>query len=191
MSVLASPEYVSAGSRMVWHGEFHNWLTSFSESPTQAIIDVQAYLKNNYSLIVERSVNNVGFGTGTGTIDLYLRTDIDRGDGETDDGLTDIQNNVNDAFSKQVGVPVLGSTITNYQSAATGPTTPPDMNPGNDSGGSDKKGCTSTDFAFDNLGCWWDDLTKKVEAGTIGFAIGAVVVIGVIVFLSVKSSATV
>jgi hypothetical protein len=38
---------------------------------------------------------------------------------------------------------------------------------------------------------WWDNLVGKVEAGSVGVVIGGAVVIGILIYLSVKSAATV
>jgi hypothetical protein len=136
MSVLSSPVMVPAGSRMVWSGQFSGWSSvdysefiggsDFGLVANVAISAVQTSLSQNYSLIVEKSNS-----TQDGGITLSLRTDIDRGDGIKDDGLTDIQGNVNDAFSL-ADLPVSTSGIGKYSPTGTDSTTgtaPPTTSP--------------------------------------------------------------
>lgn len=182
MSVLASPEYVSAGSRMVWTGQFPNFLMAAAETPNDAINKVGAYLRNNYSLIVEKADNGISWGgAGGGSITLHLRTDIDRGDGESDDGLTDILGNVNNAF-ELVGDAPLSAVINSYTSAATKesvntnaplPTVPEQQQ-------------QQKDIDISNAPNWFDQLTAKLEAGSIGIVIGAVAVVGILIYVTVK-----
>lgn len=126
MSVLGSPVMVPAGSRMTWVGQFGGWSSSdysnfagtdFGVGAPVAIQAVQASLQNNYSLVVEKSSYSQD-----GSITLSLRSDIQRGDGINDDGLTDIQGNVDNAFSL-TNLPVASSGITNYTAAGSDSTT--------------------------------------------------------------------
>lgn len=185
MSVLQSAEYVSAGSRMVWTGQFPNFFMAASQTPNDAIQMVAAYLRNNYQLVVEKADNGITWqGFGSGSITLHLRTDIDRGDGEQDDGLTDILGNVNQAF-ENFNNPVLAAVINSYTSAATHdsvntkaplPTVPEQQR-------------QEKDVTISSTPSWWDDLVTKVEAGSIGLVLGAGAVVAVIIYFSVKSAA--
>lgn len=181
MSILSSPEYVSAGSRMTWTGQFGaNY--SYHLTLADVIQAAASVLSNNYLLAVERNDNGVSWGgLGSGSITLSLRTDQDRGDGETDDGLTDILNNVSDAF-KQVGYPPINAVINNY--------TPAD----NSGRGTINTGTPlktvpqqEADKPKDNSPSWWDQLVSKVEAGSIGFALGGIAVVALIVVVVVHS----
>jgi hypothetical protein len=175
MSVLSSPEYVEAGSRIVWTGQFPSFLVAASETPNDAITRVGTYLRNNYNLIIERSDNGISWGgLGGGSITLYLRTDIDRGDGDSDDGLTDILGNVCQAF-QNIGDPPITAVINSYTKPSgtkqnTGTPLPP-----------------VSDTPRDSSTSWWDQFVGKVEAGSLGFVIGSIAVVALIVVVAVKS----
>jgi len=190
MSVLASPEYVSSGSRMQWTGQFGSFL--LSKGPTDLIASVTALLKNNYALAVERSSNNIDYGgLGSGSITLYLRTDQDRGDGETDDGLTDIGQNVNDSFQSQGFLPSAWG-ITNYVPASTDGSTSNStvINTGAATQTVEQQTAASANTnATSGLGSWWDNLTGKVEAASVGVVIGGAVAVGLLIFFMMKSEA--
>jgi hypothetical protein len=175
---------------MVWSGKFGSGTVSdfidslFAPSINNVLTAVRNSLANSYQLAVE-NYNIQNNWNDTGTVTLNLRTDQDRGDGETDDGLTDIQGNVDNAFAA-AGLPVLASGITSYSAAtsdgktgnpqATGvatPTAPPD--------GNTKPGGPS----------WLDSLLGKVEAGSVGVVIGGAIVIGLLIYLSVRKAAPV
>lgn len=186
MSVLASPEYVNAGSRMVWTGQFGTFL--FSKGPTDLIAAVAALLKNNYSLAVESSQNNIAYGgLGNGSITLSLRTDIDRGDGETDDGLSDIGNNCADTFKSQ-GFSVSAWGITNYT-------------PANSDGSTDNSQIVNTGAATKTVAqqnaenpsssgiTWWDKLTGELAAGSVGLLVGGVLVVGLLLYVGLRPQA--
>jgi len=182
MSVLASPEYVSEGSRVTWTGQFGSTATANTWALTSSgmIQDVSAVLWNNYKLAVEKSENGMSYGgLGGGSITLYLRTDIDRGDGEVDDGLTDIMGNVADAF-KQVGMPCINCSLNNY--------TPADSSGrGTVNTGTPLKTVPQQTSENKPSPSWWDDFVNKVEAGSIGFILGGVAVVGLIIIVVVKS----
>jgi hypothetical protein len=183
MSVLASPEYVSSGSRMTWTGGFGSFL--FSKGPSDLISSVSALLKNNYALIIERYDSGISAGgLGSGSMTLYLRTDQDRGDGETDDGLTDIGQNVRDTCASQ-GFPPSSWAIDNYQPANTdGSTSTQVIKTGTAQKTVEQN--TAADKSTSSVTSWWDNLTGKLEAGSVGVLIGGAVVIGLILFLAVK-----
>lgn len=194
MSVLASPEYVNAGSRVTYTGQFDNIL--LYATITDVIQGVGSYLLNSYNLTVEKADNNISI-TGSGSVTLSLRTNIDRGDGETDDGLTDILNNVNDAFNKWNCTPT-ASGLNQYVPAA--------QDGSNGSSGAVNTGTPLTTVtqqaavaaaAATNPNnpstSWWSSLTggfsntvSQIEAGSVGIVIGAVVVIGALVYLSIR-----
>lgn len=189
MSVLASPEYVSAGSRMTWTGQFGSFMVPNSswvlpQSANDVIAAVASKLQNAFQLAVERSENNVSaLGLGSGSITLYLRTDSDRGNGETDDGLTDILTNVNDAF-KQVGYDVVGSSIGSYTPApAPNGAVQPTITTGTPLQTVTQQNANSPV----STGSWWDGLVSKVETGSVGFILGGVAVIVIILVVVVKS----
>lgn len=187
MSILASPEYVNAGSRVTWTGQFGSFLFSAGADPL--IADVTARLKNNFNLCVESSSNNISAGgLGTGSITLSVRTDIDRGDGETDDGLTDILNNINDTF-RAVGDAPTASALNNYTAA-----------PSNDSSSGPQQAVTistgtqAQTVAQQNAAApksssssWWDSLTGNLAAGSMGFVIGGAAVVVVIIVILIKA----
>ncbi len=190
MSVLSSPEYVSSGSRMTWTGQFSSG-RAFNEhfaAPWDVgsiIAAVTSSLANKYQLVVEKSVDNISsIGFGGGSITLSLRTDIDRGDGENDDGLTDILNNVNDEFRAE-STPFTNAVINNY--------TPP-ADPQQTGGGAPKSGTTintgvplatvdQQDAAKPTASNthWYDSFLGKLEAGSVGVLIGAAVVVGLVI----------
>lgn len=182
MSVLKTPEYVSEGSRIVWTGQFGSTATANTWALTSSgmIQDVSAVLWNLYKLAVEKSDNGLSWGgLGGGSITLYLRTDQDRGDGEVDDGLTDILNNVADAF-KNAGYPPINATINSY--------TPADNSGrGTVNTGTPLKTVPQQTADKPDAPSWWDQLIGKVEAGSIGFILGGVAVVGIIVLVIVKS----
>lgn len=189
MSVLDSPEYVSAGSRMVWTGQFGGGVLPWS--PDEISAAIKSSLANKYSLAVEKEVNNIPWlALSTGSITLYLRTDIDRGDGETDDGLTDILHNVDDEF-KAEHAPLVTSVLNSY--------TPP-ANPQQSGGGAgatvntgavlktvDQQVATGAGPINNPISSWWDGLVSKVEAGSVGFAVGAIAVVSLIIVIVVHS----
>jgi hypothetical protein len=187
MSVLDSPQYVSEGDQMVYSGQFGPFL--FSKGPTQLVADVTATLQNTYHLAVQKYENSVSdYGLGTGTITLHLESLIDRGDGEQDDGLTDILNNVNDAFRKD-GYSPAGSAISQYTPA---PTTDPvtgasipqaPIATNSPLPTAEQSNAAKTSNPTDS---WWSKLVGQVEAGSIGVVIGSAAVIGLLIYLSVK-----
>jgi hypothetical protein len=186
MSVLATPEYVNAGSRVVWTGQFSNLALGLVLS--SVIQAVGSALLNQYNLIIEKADNNIGL-TGQGSVTLYLRTDIDRGDGESDDGLTDILRNVNDAFSQQHATPN-ASALSNYSPASQD---------GSGANGTINTGTPLDTVARQNqvaaitdgggISGWWNGLVSKAEYGSIGFVIGGLAVVGVIIYFSLKQAA--
>lgn len=184
MSVLASPEYVSEGSRMTWTGQFSSFLMMASETPNDAVSKVAASLKNMYNLIVEKSENGISWlGAGGGSITLYLRSDMDRGDGEQDDGLSDILGNVNAAFDA-INCPVITAVINDYTPADTGaiqktgvPLATVTEQQRQDAANNPPSGNS-----------WWDNITGKLEAGSIGIVIGGAAVVVVLIVLLTRPS---
>jgi phage shock protein PspC (stress-responsive transcriptional regulator) len=194
MSVLASPEYVNAGSRVTWTGQLHTTLLYATIAST--IQSVSSTLLNNNSLVVEKVDNNIGL-SGSGSVTLYLRTDSDRGDGENDDGLTDILNNVNDAFRAN-GVTVEASALNNYQPAnadGTGSSGPVNTGTAQTTVAQQNAAAAAnagpTSGVFGGISDWWNKTVTQVEAGSIGFVIGGVAVVGFIIYLSVRKAAPV
>lgn len=186
MSILASPEYVNSGSRMTWTGSFGTFL--FSKGPTDLIAAVSALLKNNYSLVVERSDNNIAYGgLGNGSITLYLRTDIDRGDGETDDGLSDIGGNVSNAFASQ-GFTVAGWGIDNYMPASSDGST--GSSPTIGTGTAQQTVAQQNANKTTNTISWWDKLTGELAVGSVGLLVGGVLVIGLLLYVGLRPQAT-
>lgn len=180
MSILASPEYVSAGSRITWTGQFSGGVPW---SPGDVISGITSHLSNKYQLAVEKSDNNISWvGVGGGSITLWLRTDSDRGDGEADDGLTDILNNVSDEF-KAYNAPLTNASINNY--------TPADSSGrGTINTGTQLKTTTQQNADKPNqpsAPSWWDQFIGKIEAGSVGFVIGGVAVVAIIIVVVVKS----
>lgn len=187
MSVLASPEYVNAGSRMTWTGQFGGSQRALALGDVAGVIQaVTSTLFNTVQLTVEKVDQNIST-FGSGSVTLYLRTNIDRGDGEQDDGLTDILANVRDAFALANAAPLNGGVINNY--------TPADQN-GNAATGAIQTGTpliTVKDQKISepsgpgwSLSAWWDKTVGQVEAGGIGIIVGAVAVVGVLIYFSVR-----
>lgn len=189
MSILPSPEYVSSGSRVTYTGKFGSWLLSAPETPTDTIKKVGDYLRNNYQLILEKSTNGITWLSSGGSITLVFRTDIDRGDGEQDDGLSDILANVNEAFMT-LGHDPINSVLNNYHPAPN-PAQPSAAPSVIDTGAALPVVVptpTNTTSSSDNsgIGEWFSGLFTKLEAGSIGFVFGAVAIIGVGVYLAVR-----
>lgn len=192
MSILATPEYVSSGSRMVWTGQFSG--VPLSVGPSDLIAAVASTLANNYQLVVEKSDNNYSALTSSPTsITLYLRTDIDRGDGETDDGLTDILNNVNDAFKTNIGAlslynpTLMSSSINSYTPAPTQDNPAPVMQ----TTGTPLQTTAQVVASQPASTNWWDSLTTKLEAGSVGFLVGGAVVVGLVIYMMVRPQVSV
>lgn len=188
MAVLATgAEYVAAGSRMTYSAQFPN-LKDFLANlgPAGIVAKIGSNLKNKYNLDVEKFDNGVGIsGFTPGSITLYLRTNIDRGDGDTDDGLTDILGNVNDEFRLDGHEPT-SSVINDYTPAPSDAQPTPTVV---HSGAALPTVQTIQEQAAKNNPdgpSWWDQLTGKLEAGTVGFTIGAVVIVGLLIFVAVK-----
>lgn len=172
---------------MVWTGQFGPFINPSTSFTQPRMVDdvvqkVASTLSNNYSLAVEKSSDNVSWaGLGSGSVTLNLRTDVDRGDGEGDDGLTDILNNVSDAF-RMLGYPPKNASINNYTPADnSGRGT---VNTGTPLKTAEQQ---AADKPADNSKSWWDEFVNKVEAGSIGFVLGGVAVVALIIVVVVKS----
>lgn len=86
--------YVLAGTRLTYTGNFDGHEFDVL-APMDAINSISAYLKNNYNLVVE----NYSFGAGFLNVVLNLISNMDRGTSTgNDDGVADIQSNVDDAW---------------------------------------------------------------------------------------------
>jgi hypothetical protein len=184
--------YVVAGSRLTWSGDFDSF-AFISQTSGDTIQIVGSALSNKYNMLIERSAN-VGDWTGLGakTITLDLRTDMDR---NSDD---DIRSNVADEFAA-AGSACSASRITSItppggQAQQTGaPTAPPStVNTGGGAGGGTApKGCTGfwdclSSGEFSNA---FGNITNSIEAGSIGFIVGGIAVVGLIIFLALKEPA--
>lgn len=177
--------FVPSGSRLSWAGDFSP--TAFmSESSTDAIQFVGSQLRNKYNLIVERAHNGMGWGDfASGTITLDLRSDMDRGNGSN--GVEDIRGNVQDEFANAGNAcnssRIISTTIAGQKQQTGAPSDEPDKsgNPNSDSCSGVFDCLTSGEFSSA-----WDNLTNQIEAGSIGLIIGAAVVIGVVVYISLK-----
>ncbi len=107
---------VPAGTRLTWVGEFsatgyHFWPNSIPDTISQ----VGDNLLSQYAITVESVHTDFPIlPTRKGTITLELLESMDRGDGVTDDGLTDIRGNVDSAFSNLAGEAPAASRITDY-----------------------------------------------------------------------------
>lgn len=180
---------VPSGSRLTWVGEFGP-LSFWSETSTDAIQNIGAKLKNKYNLIVEAANNATSFLTqGQGTITLTLRTDIDRGNGS--DGREDIRGNVSDEFALEASAPIASriTVVTSPGQAPQGtgaPPAPSDPNAPNPA----NKPCVSVwdCITSGNFSDAYDRATSGLEAGVTGFAIGGIVVVGLVLFLLVKGA---
>lgn len=162
-----------AGTRCTWQGQWslNTWqyLTA-SVVPTDAMSSASSYLETNAHMAVEAShVDKPGAAAigGTYTVTLQVRTLIDRGD------LDDIRADIEHAFfvSSLQALPD-SSSVTNYTlpNSVTHPTgapaanTAPDTPPGSS---------------------WWDTFIAQLEGGSVGFIVGAVAVVGLIIYISV------
>jgi len=191
MSVLSTgAEYVAAGSRMVWSGQFGSLFFSSAGAMNLGISDVVsnlgAKLANQYNLHIEKFDNNLSWaGFGGGSITFHLRTDSDRGDGYLDDGLTDILGNVSDEFTK-LGYTPTTAVINSYSPAPTD--AQPSPNVIHTGAALPTVETQQQQIAATEIGTnWWDSIFGKLEAGTAGFAVGAIAVVGLLVFLAIKS----
>lgn len=193
MSILQTAEYVSAGSRMQWTGQFPNLVDVIANRGPAGIVGfIASNLLNKYNLVVERYDNSLGTtGLAAGSITLYLRTDSDRGNGETDDGLSDILKNVDDEFAND-GHVVSSSSLNNYTPAPSQDNTAPaTINTGSPQQTAAQENAqrlanTGTLGTGTGIGGWFTGIVGQVEAGSIGVVIGAVLVVGVLVYLTVK-----
>jgi hypothetical protein len=187
--LTTSPEYVNAGSLITWTGQFGSFL--LSKGASDLIATVGAYLKNNYNLMVQSSSNNIsGYGLGSGSITLYLMTAIDRGDGETDDGLTDILNNVNDAFSNS-GDAVVSSALTSYTPASQDGSVATSTTVANQSTAVQNAAAAALLPAPSSSGSptdWFSQLQSNLESGGIGLIIGAAAVVGLVIYISIPKA---
>jgi hypothetical protein len=164
-------------------------------SPYDAIAAVGAYLKNHYNLVIERSDNGTNWTGTSGSLTLYLRTDMDRGDGESDDGLTDIGGNVSDAF-KVNGFPCLSWAINNYTANnGDGSTSTVQVNTQSTTVSQDdakKAAAAAQEKPFDLLSfLGLGGVGTTFAAGGVGLLVGGVLAIGVIIFLMVQPKANV
>jgi hypothetical protein len=101
--------FVPSSTALTWVGNFDAW--SFDTvSLDDAVMQISAYLRNNYNLIVTDYDDTLSGDLGAGTVTLRLQTQMDRGDAGADDGVTDIRSNVDDAWSH---VNTYGSTPPN------------------------------------------------------------------------------
>lgn len=90
--------FVSSGSTLIWVGQFASW--SFDTlSLDDAVSQVSAYLKNSYNLIVTDYEDTLDSDSGAGAVTLTLQTGMDRGDTDSDDGVSDVKSNVDDAWA--------------------------------------------------------------------------------------------
>lgn len=186
MSILATPEYVNAGSRVVWTGQFNGVMLYGATG--DVIQGVVSELLNSYQLSVEKQDNNISLFSTDGSITLYLRTNIDRGNGETDDGLTDILNNVNDAFTHQHATPTTASLSQYTPANVDGGTASGAINTGTPLATVQQQQVAAAKTNSPNewsLSGWWDKTVAQVEAGSVGFIIGGLAVVGVIIFIAV------
>jgi hypothetical protein len=183
--------FVPAGSRLTWAGDFGD-LAFFAASSTDQIAAVGGTLKNNYNLIVERAHDGVGgfANLSGGTITLDLRSEMDRGNGSN--GVDDIRGNVADAFAFW-GSACAASRIISTNLVPSKAGQPIVQNTGPQDTGAPKEAPNppAPDNTSSSWSTWWDNLTGKIEAGSIGLVLGGAIVIGLVLYLSVKSAATV
>jgi hypothetical protein len=180
--------YIVAGTRLSWSGDFANF-AFISQTSGDTIQIVGSALKNKYNLIVERSTN-VGDWSGLGakTITLDLREDTDRNSEE------DIRGNVMGEFAA-AGAPCTNSRIISItppggQATPTGaPSAPPPTvaPPKGSSGG----GCVGFWDCISNgqVGDAFGNLAGQAEAGTLGFIVGGIAIVGLILYLGMRDAA--
>ena len=161
--------YVYAGSRLVYVA---NWNQTGLIVWTYGVSDVLAQvandLSNQYQLRVERSdvkAPSVAVGSLTETITLYLYSGIDRND------VTDIIGNVDDAFARYGSRPDSSGVTT---------ITPPSGTPQ----GTGAPGPAPQ--PSDTTPSWWSSLTSSLEAGSVGFILGGLVIAAVVIAVIVK-----
>lgn len=175
--------YVPAGSRLTWTGNFGT--LAFALGFSGIMQAVSAQLQNNYALVVESENDTLGLtGIEGGSVTLHVLTNIDRGG--TSDGIEDIRGNISDTFAAN-NVSVQGSSITDYKLAA-----------GTNPISGDVVAATPTTAtgapvpipqatpSSNPFGSWWDKFTTQAAAGSIGFIIGGVAVVGLLVYMAVK-----
>lgn len=199
-----SANFLPAGTRLTWQGDFGTFAIGNSDAWTvsNAISKVGVELRNLYDLIIERSSDTMGVtGLNAGTITLDLYSGMDRG-GQSD-GFEDIRGNVIDAFN-HINIAVNSARITQYTIPKTSSTAPgvPPTQPGVPQKTGAPTGGGQTDNGNPPVCSFWQRLTGDVEGcaqpestfwsslGTVstGILIGAVVVVGALIYLSVREA---
>ncbi len=169
--------YVYAGTRLTVVCTWNQtgillWVSGVSD----ILAKVSADLQNLYQCRVERSnvqAPALAVGTITETITLDLYSAQDRNDS------SDLLSNVNDLFAQYGSAPD-ASDVTSI----TPPATAPAANPGGSTGA---PGPVPTSPSSSGVGTWWDKLKLEAGAGSIGFVVGGLVVVGLLVFIAVKA----
>ena len=190
--------FAPAGTRLVYVADFDG--SAFVITSVSSLIqEVGATLKNNFNIQIESSRQNgfAGLGTGNVTLTLNLISNMDRGNGS--DGVQDIQGNVDMAFqtagSWGVSTAVINSRITSYtlpkaQLTQTGAPPPPpvQVNVATDAANAVKNllGVDTTNPDGSKKTSWLDDLITKLEFAGAGLLLGAVAVVGFIIFIVVE-----
>jgi len=168
--------YVYAGTRLTvvctWN---ETGLILWSSGVADVLAKVAADLQNIYNLRIEKSnvqAPAVAVGSITEVITLNLYTGQDR----NDDG--DILSNVNDLFAQYGSYPS-ASDIT----AIHPPPTAPQGTASGDTGapGPAPQGNNASGLS------WWDTFKLEAGAGSVGFVVGGLVVVGLLVFIAVKA----
>lgn len=167
--------YVYAGTRLTavltWN---ETGVVLWTSGVSDIIAKVAADLQNIYSCRVERSAVQapaIALGSITETITLDLYTSQDRNDSG------DILSNLNDLFAQYGSYP---------DSADITKITPPSNAPAQPGGSTGAPGPTPPAPGSDPLG-WWEQLKTEAAAGSVGFVVGAVLVVGLLVYISVRA----
>lgn len=165
--------YVYAGTRLTvvctWND---TGVLLWTSGVADILSKVSADLQNLYAIRIERSKVDapaLAIGSLTETITLNLYSGQDRNDS------ADILGNVNDLFAQYAAYPS-ASDITSI----TPPASAPHGTPGGNTGA---PGPAPPDPP---LG-WWEKLKAEAAAGSMGFVVGGAVVIGLLIFVAVKS----
>ena len=175
--------FFPSGSRATWQGDWNN--PGVFSSPVGEVGNITSYLEANCNMAVESSsvtMPDVFSTSSTRTVTLKVRTLIDRND------LNDIDADIRHAWYVDQGVEPDASSIQQYTLAGqSGSQSTGAPSPQNDNGQGNTTNNPSTPS-------WWDSLKKslgldQLGSGLIGVGVGVVLVIGVLMYVSVKEEA--
>jgi hypothetical protein len=181
-----SSVYFPAGSRATWTGDWNT--VGFFNSPVTQIHEVSSYLEANAHMAIESSSTTEPsvFSTASDrTVTLKVRTLIDRND------VMDIDADIRHAFYVVMNQEPDASSIPIYTLAQNGSTANQTQQGTGAPNAADENAPpdTSGDNSDSGLTGWWNQFTGKLQAGSIGFVVGGLAVVGLLLVIAVKSEA--